>query len=130
MNTAGTYVRRSIGAVLVLLVLFPVYRILSVPDAGAFQRGAIALADLSRSMLAFGTIIVVAVGVILSRVVDRRAVERAFGRVGRWLESVSHLRLAVILAVVSALITLAFAVFVLEGKPNLIDGIVQLLHAR
>jgi hypothetical protein len=130
MNNAGSYLRRSVGAVLVLLVIFPVYRILAEPDAGPFLRGAIDLAELSRGMLLLGALIVLTAGIILSRVVDSAAAERLLNRIGRRLGSVSQLRLALILAVVSALITLGFAVFVLEGKPNLIDAMAQLLHAR
>ncbi len=130
MNKAGTYLRRSVGALLVVLVVFPVYRILSEPDAGPFLRGAIDLADLSRAMLIFGSLIVLAAGIIASRVVDSAAIARRLARIGIWLESVPPLRFALVLALVSTVITLGFAVFVLEGKPNLIDAMAQLLQAR
>lgn len=127
---AWGYARRGIGVVLLLLVVFPFYRLLDGPDAGPFARGAMDTAELSRTLLLLGSIIVLVVGIILSRMVDASSVEGRLGRLGAWLASIPPFRFALLLGILSTGITLAFSLIVLHGKPNLIDAMVQLLHAR
>jgi hypothetical protein len=129
-SVGWSYARRSVGVVLLLLVLLPLYRLLDGPDAGPFARGAMDTAELSRTLLMLGTIIVLVAGIIVSRVIDASAFEARLGRLGAWLVSIPPLRFALVLAFLAAGITLAFSLIVLEGKPNLIDAMVQLLHAR
>ncbi|HEY1953477.1 MAG TPA: glycosyltransferase family 39 protein, partial [Gemmatimonadaceae bacterium] len=69
-------------------------------------------------------------GVLLSRVVDARRLEDALGRLGERLASIPLVWLAAVLAVFSALVTAIFSVAVLHARPNLIDAMVQLTHAR
>jgi hypothetical protein len=70
------------------------------------------------------------VGVVASRTIDPAAVGRAFAQLGNRLVAIPTLWFAGGLAVLSASLTLAFSLAVLQGKPNLIDAMVQLLHAR
>jgi len=125
-----TFAFRSAGVFLIAVVLLPVYRLLERPDAGLFLRGSLAAAELSRSMLFFGSLIVIAVAIIAGRVVDPSVIERTFARLGRWLVSVPTAWFAVGLALIAMAITLAFSLVVLDGKPNLVDAMVQLVHAR
>jgi hypothetical protein len=127
---ATNYTLRAVGAILILLVVVPAYWLLATPDAGAFARGSVINAELSRTLLFAGTLIVLAVGVIASRVVDASSFEDTLARIGTRVAAVPTLWFATGAAVVAALITLVFSIFVLEGKPNLIDAMVQLLHAR
>ncbi len=129
-STIVTYTMRAAGAILVVLVLFPVYRLLNTPDAGLFPRGSVAAAELSRTLLLVGSFIAIVVGVIVSRLLDPAAIERALSRLGTRLANVPIHRFAAMLGVVTALLTLIFSLVVLEGKPNLIDSMVQLTHAR
>jgi hypothetical protein len=62
--------------------------------------------------------------------VDASSVEGRLGRLGAWLASIPPFRFALLLGILSTGITLAFSLIVLHGKPNLIDAMVQLLHAR
>jgi hypothetical protein len=124
------YTLRAVGAILILLVVVPAYWLLATPGAGAFARGSVSTAELSRTLLFAGTIIVLAVGVIASRVVDASSFEDLLARIATRLAAIPTLWFALGAAVVAAVITLAFSAFVLEGKPNLIDAMVQLLHAR
>ncbi|MEO8911211.1 MAG: glycosyltransferase family 39 protein [Gemmatimonadaceae bacterium] len=121
---------RAFGAVLVLLVLVPAYRLLASPDAGPFILGAIDAAELSRTMLLTGTLIVVAVGVLASRILGPSSTEDFLVRLGARIAAIPPVRFALGAALISASIALGFSIFVLQGKPNLIDAMVQLLHAR
>jgi Dolichyl-phosphate-mannose-protein mannosyltransferase len=125
-----TYALRAAGMVLVALVLLPVYRLLDGPDAGRFPRGSLAAAELSRSMLFLGSFIAIAVAILASRVLDPSAIDRALGRLGKRLVAIPTLWFAGGLALIAAALTLAFSLAVLDGKPNLIDAMVQLVHAR
>lgn len=129
-DRASTYALRLAGALLALLVVFPVYHLLARPDAGLFLRGSIAAADLARTMFFLGSFIVVAVAVIASRMLDPSSLDRRLALIGKRLEAIPTLWFAGALAVVAALLALAFSLVVLKGKPNLIDAMVQLVHAR
>jgi hypothetical protein len=124
------YTLRAIGLILVLLVVIPVYLLLRAPDAGAFPRGSISAAQLSGTMQFAGTLIVLAVGVMASRIANQTRIEDFLSRLGRRLTRIPMLSFALCAALASALITLGFSLLVLQGKPNLIDAMVQLLHAR
>src|SRR4051812_41812702 len=121
---------RAAGAILILLVVVPAYLLLATPGAGAFARGAANTAELSRTMLFAGTLIVLAVGVMTSRFVDASSFDDRLVRTGRRLAAIPTHRFALGAALVAAASSLGFSIFVLDGKPNLIDAMVQLLHAK
>ena len=121
---------RAAGAVLLALVLLPAYRLLDTPDAGAFPRGSLAAAELSRTLLLVGSFIAIGVAVVVSRLLDPGAIERASVRLGTKLASIPILWFAAALGVITTVLTLVFSLAVLDGKPNLIDSMVQLTHAR
>ena len=78
----SAYPRRVVGAVLVLLVVLPAYRLLASPDAGPFILGAIDAAELSRTLLITGTLIIVAIGVLGSRMLAPSSPENFVMRLG------------------------------------------------
>lgn len=125
-----TYTLRAAGVVLLALVLLPVYRLIYRPDAGAFPRVILAAAELSRSMLFLGSLIVITVAILASRVLDPSALDRTLARLGQRLVAIPTLWFAVGLGLITAALTLAFSLVVLDGKPNNIDAMVQLVHAR
>jgi hypothetical protein len=130
LNAVRIFALRVAGAVLILLVVLPVYRLLDTPDAGLFVRGSIASAELSRTIFFLGLFILSAVGVMASRIIDPAAVAKSFAQLGNRLAPIPALWFAASLALLSTCLTLAFSLVVLRGKPNLIDSMVQLLHAR
>ena len=130
LNAVRIFALRVAGAVLISLVILPLYRLLDTPDAGLFVRGSIASAELSRTIFLLGLLILSAVGVMASRIIDPAAVDRSFAQLGNRLAAIPALWFAASLALLSACLTLAFSLAVLHGKPNLIDAMVQLLHAR
>ena len=121
---------RAAGAILLALVLLPAYRLLDTPDAGAFPRGSLAAAELSSTLLLVGSFIAIAVGVVASRLLDPAAIERGLDRIGARLAGIPILLFAAGLGALTTILTLVFSLVVLEGKPNLIDSMVQLTHAR
>jgi hypothetical protein len=125
-----TYSFRAVGVALIALVVLPVYQLVYRPDAGAFPRVILAAAELSRSMLLLGSLIVITVAILVSRLLDPAAIDQTFARLGRRLLAIPTLWFAVGLGLITAAITLAFSFVVLDGKPNNIDAMVQLLHAR
>jgi hypothetical protein len=130
LSRVSVYALRVAGAALALLVVFPFYRLLDTSDAGPFLRGSIAVAELSRTMVFLGLLILAAVGVMASRITNPSAVTNAFARLGNRLAAIPALWFAAGLALLSSCITLVFTLTALDGKPNLVDAMVQLLHAR
>jgi len=126
----SVYPLRLIGGLLLLLIIVPFYRMVGGPDSDRIAGDAIDAADLARTLFLLGTLITLTVSVIATRVVDTSGVERVLVKAGRWLAAIPLHWFAGALAILSALLTLAFSLSVLEGKPNLIDAMVQLTHAR
>jgi hypothetical protein len=124
------YLFRLAGALLLLLIIVPFYRMVAAADADRIAGDAIDAADLARTLFLLGTLITLTVSVIATRVVDTSGVERLLVKAGRWLAAIPLHWFAGFLAILSALLTLTFSRYVLEGKPNLIDAMVQLTHAR
>jgi hypothetical protein len=121
---------RVAGLLLVILVLFPLYRQLDVTETDLVLRSILTSAELARTMLVFGTLIVLLVAFVLARLLDPEKIEEWCSVAGRWLASIPSTAFVLGLAIVSALATLAFSYFVLAGKPTLIDAMVQMLQAR
>ncbi len=125
-----TYALRVAGAALIILVLFPLYRRLEVTESDLVLRSVITSADLARTMLLYGSLIVVLVALVLSRLLDADKIEEWCALAARRLTAIPFTRFAWGLALLSAAITAVFSHFVLAGKPTLIDAMAQMLHAR
>ena len=125
-----TYAMRVVGAVLLLLITVPFYRLVAGTDSDRIARDVIDAADVSRTLFLLGTLIVLVIGVLASRVTDPAGVTRFFARGGERLASISTPVFAAVLATISAVLTLIFSTVVLDAKPNLIDAMVQLTNAR
>jgi len=124
------YTRRAIGLVLLLLVALPVYRLVGASNTNKIASDVTDAADVSRTLLLLGTLIALIFGIAASRFLERLDVEGKAAGFGHWLVSFRLPRYALILALISALICLGFSIIVLDGKPNLIDAMVQLTQAR
>lgn len=122
--------RRLVGVLLVILTVIPAYRLLATPDTGLAGRVTIELSDLNSEMLWYGALIALLAAVVLALLVQPRSLNY-------WLRRASHLLMvprsgafALGLALIAGAITLWFSLHILKGKPNLIDAMSQLLHAR
>lgn len=125
-----TYALRCAGVVLVILVLLPLYRQLDATDGGLVLQSILTYTELARTMLLFGTLIVILVALVLARLLDPDKIEEWCTSAGRRLTAIPSARFVWGLALLSAAVTLAFSHFVLAGKPTVIDAMVQMLQAR
>jgi hypothetical protein len=126
----ATYAFRVVGALLLILILVPFYRTVASAGSDRIASDVVDAADLSRTLFLLGSLITLTLGVIASRVIDPARFEDNLGRIARWLVSIPIVWFAGALALLSAVITLTFAISVLDAKPNLIDAMVQLAQAR
>lgn len=125
-----SYFFRFTGGLLVLLLIVPFYRLVATADSDRIAGDVIDAADVSRTLLLLGTLITLTLGGLASRVIDPSGLERSYGKVGHRLGSIPVAWFAGSVALLSALISLVFSVSILQAKPNLIDAMVQLTHAR
>lgn len=121
---------RVCGAILVALVALPVYRLLRDREIGLMGADVLLVADQDRALLIMGTPIVLVLALIIARFVGVARVETLASRVGSKLRDVPAKKYALALGIIAALYSAAFSLWLLDGKPNLIDSMTQLLHAR
>lgn len=123
-------IRRACGAVLAALVALPVFRLLYGREIGVIGNDVLLFTEQDHSLMLIGAPIALALGVLVARALGRERIESWLTRAGRALTSVPIHWFAFAAAAFAALYAAAFSLWVLEGKPNLIDAMVQLLHAR
>jgi hypothetical protein len=123
-------IRRVCGAVLAGLVALPVYRLLYGREIGVIGDDIMLFTEQDHSLMLIGAPIALALGVILARVVGLERIEGGLARTGRKLTSVPIHWFALAAAAFATVYVAAFSLWVLDGKPNLIDAMVQLLQAR
>jgi hypothetical protein len=121
---------RVTGVALLVLITVPFYRLVAGTNSDRIAGDVVEAADLARTLLLLGTLITLTIGVLASRVMELARLETSLAKVGDRLTSVPLPWFALSLALVSGLLSLIFSVSVLEGKPNLIDAMVQLAQAR
>jgi hypothetical protein len=129
-RTAASWLRRVVGVALVALVVLPVYRLLVGREVGLAGATVVAYADLARSMLWLGTAIVAGIAVVLGRVIEPGGAERRTSALGARLAAIPISAFALALALLTTAATAWFSRAVLEARPNLVDGMVQLQQAR
>lgn len=121
---------RILGALLVTLVALPAYRLLLGREIGIMGDDVLLVADQDRALLLMGTPIVVVLGFIVARILGAERIGAVTARLGRELAGISGTKFALTLGVIAALYSVAFSLWMLDAKPNLIDSMAQLLHAR
>ncbi|HUF66183.1 MAG TPA: hypothetical protein VMM17_09415 [Gemmatimonadaceae bacterium] len=121
---------RLIGAGLLVLTLLPVHRVLRGRQVGVAGYDILGAAERSYGMLLLGGAIVLTIGVLASRIVSWESVANWLRRIARLITAPSAGVFASAAGVLCAVLTAIFAVAVLDGKPNLVDAMVQLLHSR
>ena len=129
-NRFITYTFRLVGLLVLLLIVVPFYRIVAGTGSDRIAADVNEAAETSRTLMLLGTVITLTLGVLLSRVIDGRRLDGVLIRAGQRLASIPLVWFAGALAVFSTLATAIFSITVLDGKPNLIDAMVQLTQAR
>lgn len=125
-----TLLARACGAILVALVALPAYRLLRDREIGIMGVDVLLVADQDRALLLLGTPIVLVLAVIIARIAGAARVEALAARAGSALGKLPANKFALALGVFAALYSAGFSLWMLDGKPNLIDSMAQLLHAR
>jgi Dolichyl-phosphate-mannose-protein mannosyltransferase len=113
-----------------MLVVFPLYRLLDATEGGLVLSSILTFAEVARTMLLYGSLIVILVSLVLARLLDPEKIEEWCASMGRRLAAIPTGRFVSVLAVFSALVTLGFSHLALAGNPTLIDAMVQTLQAR
>lgn len=122
--------RRAIGALLVLLVILPVYRLLAGRETGLAGTATVALADDAFGLLWSGFAVVLIPAVLCMRILDPAAFDRRLAAAERAAGALDTGRFALGFAILAATLTVLFTLLVVDGKPNHIDAMSQLVHAR
>ena len=127
---ALSHARRGVGALLVLLVTFPLYRLLDGRETGPAGRATLSILETYASLLWTGFAVTLIPGLLAGYLLAPDALGRWLAPLGRWLTAMPAAAFGAVAALASTALTAAFSLFVLDGKPNLIDAMSQLLHAR
>jgi hypothetical protein len=115
---------------LLLLASVPVYRLLILGETGLAGRATIHAVDAQVGLLWNGSLLVLAVGLLAALVLPRGFLEPLARHAGRILDGPSALPTAFTAAGLGSGLATLFSWRVTEFRPNLIDGLTQLLHAR
>jgi hypothetical protein len=129
-GSPGSWPRRSLGAAVVALATLPLYRVLEHPDTGVAGAATVDIVAVFAAFGWFGTLLVAAAAVAAARALPVGTGERLLSRGARLLERPRAVPFAVTAALLAAVLTAAFSLLVLDGKPNFIDALAQMLHAR
>jgi hypothetical protein len=129
-NRFVSYAFRFLGAILLLLTVFPIYRIVASSGSGRIAADVVQAAETARTLTLLGTFIMLTLGVLASRFIDPARFDERVAGIGSGLTAVRMTWFAAALAIVATVITAVFSTVVLDGKPNLIDAMVQLTQAR
>jgi hypothetical protein len=126
----GRSLRRGAGLALLLLSTVPAHRLLLLGETGLAGRTTTEVVSVQAWLLWSAFLLVLAVGLLAATVVPAGILEARFRRAGRILESQGVVPLAVTAGGIGTALTLLFSWRVTGFRPNLIDGLTQLLHAR
>jgi hypothetical protein len=122
--------RRALGALLALLVIVPAYRLMAHEATGYAGEVVYNWVTLQRDLLLAGMLLLFAPALLAARLLAPERVARIAAVGQAWLLRPGPHAFALAAAIVCGALTLAFSVLVLEARPNQIDSVVQLLHAR
>jgi hypothetical protein len=126
----GAWPRRAIGVLLVLMVVLPVHRLLAGGQTGYAGEVVYEWVDMQRSLLFTGMLLLLAPALIGARLLSVQRLDVIAARVGTLLLRPRSNLFALGAALVCTALTLLFSFVVLEARPNQIDSVAQLLHAR
>lgn len=127
---AAALPRRAAGFALVALSVLPIYHVLDPDVTGTAGDHTLTRVDTIRALTWSGTLLAL-IPFVLGLGVDwDRHLARPLRRAGRWLCDLPTTRFALGLGALAFVLSAAFGWFVLDGKPNLIDAMAQLVQAR
>lgn len=128
LPSLGRGLRRMAGGALVLLSLVPLHRLLAHPRTGLAGEATVRTMEVYGELMLSGALL--AGLVALAAALVPGDLTQASRRLIRGSARLGDGAFALTLAAIAASLTLAFTVLVLDGQPNAVDSLVQLLHAR
>lgn len=118
------------GLLLLVLSVVPLYRVLERPETGLAGSATVLLASADAEFVWSGFLLVVALSLLLALLVRPARFEAVLERAGAIILRPSVFAWSAGAALVAGTGAVMFSIFVLDGQPNLIDAMSQLLHAR
>ncbi|HSL71362.1 MAG TPA: hypothetical protein VK864_14035, partial [Longimicrobiales bacterium] len=122
------YARRVLGAALGLLATYPFYRLLSEPDTGLAGRTTVEIANAYQQFSLLVLMVALMVALLVARVWSQ--LQFVIGRLGNALVRIPEQTFALTCALIALVLAALFGIRALQGEPNLIDAVAQLVHAR
>lgn len=129
-RASDVLLRRVPGALLVALLAVPVHRLLADPATGLAGAATARSADVLYTFAWTGTLVVGLLALLATRLLPERIAARVAGRARAVLARPSAMRFALFTGALAGLLSAAFVVLVLGGRPTHLDAFTQLLHAR
>ena len=124
------WIRRLAGLAIVLLAAVPFHRWLPARETGLAGRSISETVALQADLLWSGFLVLGIVALLAGVLVSADRAERLRARVSDLILRPGTTVLAIGLGILSALLTAVVALTVFEGRPNLVDALLQLTHAR
>lgn len=124
------WIRRAVGFALVLMTVVPLFRLLPLRDTGATGRWTAGIVSLHVDLMWSGALLLAVVAVLAGIVVAPARAARFESTIASFLMRPSRWAFAAGAGVLSAIVTAIAARAVFETRPNLVDALLQLTHAR
>ncbi|MFQ5536156.1 MAG: hypothetical protein ACE5GJ_01770, partial [Gemmatimonadota bacterium] len=122
--------RRATGAILLFLTLTPAYRLLDEERIGPFGDAVRVLGDANLGSALWGSLLVLALGFVLARIVPSRRIRSFLAGAGASLRKVPTGRLALAAGLLAAGLALVVNAHFFHGLPSSVDAMASLLQAR
>ena len=124
------WIRRAAGLALVLLTVVPLFRLLPSRDTGATGRWTAETVSIQTDLLWSGAMVLAIIAVVAGMLIPPARAARWRAALGALVVRPSRPAFAIGVGVVSFLVTAVVARAVFESRPNLVDALLQLTHAR
>ena len=122
--------RAALGLVLVGLATLPVYRLAATESAGLAGSAYVEVVATNAAVMWSGALVLGLIALAAGFLLPAGFWDRPLRRVAAIWRRPAPRAYALALAGLAFAVTLWFTLAVLEGRPNLIDAIAQLIHAR
>lgn len=124
------WLRRAVGLTIVVLTVTPLYQLLAARDTGLAGRTTVEIVVLQTELLWSGFFLLLILGAVALLLRAGGLVHQVESAIGHLLRRPPLAAIAGLVAAVAFLATALAAFAVFERRPNLVDALLQLLHAR
>lgn len=124
------WIRRTVGLTLVLLTVIPFHRMLLSRETGLAGRSVASAVAIQADLLWSGLFLLAIVAMLAGLFLPPSFAARVEAGIARALRRPSLPVFAVATGLASAVATAVVSLAVFEQRPNLVDALLQLMHAR